>query len=101
MTRASDARRRQEENIRIGRELARRLAGEAETIAGTFEQLAEMHEALAAVSSPPLSQEARDRAVTERRLAGRERAASAWFLSICEGTCTRPDSDARRPAPRS
>ena len=88
-----DTRRRHDENIQLGRDLARKLASEARMIAATLDHLADLHEDLARLTGHPRSKEARDRAATERTLAGRERQASEWFLTISDGSY-RPDGRA-------
>lgn len=87
---------RHEANQVMGRELARRLAVEAARIALTLEQLAAVHESLAGSDGHPLSVGAADRAVAERRMAARERAASVWFTSIADGSFRRPGEASQR-----
>ena len=72
-------------NMRMGQELARRLAREAEQIAVTLDRLAAVHDALAGTAGHPLSARAGARAAHERRMAARERVASGWFRSIADG----------------
>ena len=83
---ASDHHRRQEENVRLGRDLAERLAAGAAKIASTLEELAAVHESLSRVAGHPLAAEAAARAARERRIAARERAAAVWFCSIADGS---------------
>lgn len=80
---------RHEMALKMGRELAQRLAVAAEKVAVTFDQLACIHEAMADEGAPPLAGAAAERAIVERRMAARERAASFWFNSIADGSMQR------------
>ena len=84
-------RRRQEDNLRMGRELAAKLAVAADSIAATLDELAEVHLMLSVMEGHPLAEGANGRAVAERELADQERDAAEWFRSIAAGT-NRPAS---------
>ena len=75
-----DAHRRlTEANDRLGRELAERLATNAEEMAKLMERAAAWHDVIALDASHPLHQGSAERAAAERRFAEEERqAASRW-----------------------
>ena len=83
---------RYDHNVRLGWELAERLAREAERMADTLDRLATVHEQLAAADHHPLKDVATQRALEERRIAESERRASRWLRAL---------ADDRLPAGRS
>lgn len=99
MSSADDDRRiRYEQNVRVGRALAERLAEEAERIAVTLDRLADVHETLAMANYHPLKTEAMEWAVVERTIALRERQSSVWFRDIASGAY---QSEPIGPPPRT
>ncbi len=92
----SDIRQRHQKSILVGRELAARLAQEAEEIADTFDHLARLHEELAATDGHPLARGAAARAAGERALADQERASSVRFREIASGSLPPPGPPRRR-----
>lgn len=88
MTPAEEGRQRYEDNVHVGRQLAEKMAHAAESIAGTLERMASVHEHLASSDGYPLKEQARVRAEIERRIARDERLASGWFRSIARAVPT-------------
>lgn len=82
---ARETQRRLLQNRKVGRELAERLADEADEIAVTFDRLAEVHESLV-LEGHPLAGSAAERAAAERMLARKEREAAVWFRSLESST---------------
>ena len=68
-----------------GRELAGRLAHEAERLAETLDRLAAVHESFAGQAGHPLHDKAISRASEERRLARVERRSAEWLRSLEAG----------------
>ncbi|HEY2279154.1 MAG TPA: hypothetical protein VGI00_12415 [Streptosporangiaceae bacterium] len=64
---------------RRGRELARRMADNADDIAVTLDRAADFHEQVAHQPGYPLEQQAAGRAVVERRIAEQERSAARHY----------------------
>ena len=64
---------------RRGRELARRLADNADEIAVTLDRMADFHEQVAREPGHPLKPQAAEGAAAERRMAEQERSAARHY----------------------
>lgn len=79
MARIDELRAHAEQNRLLAKELARRLADNAEATADHLDRLADIHESIAASEHHPLRSSAKASAARQRQFAQQERQAAATF----------------------